>query len=203
LSASPTSAAVEAGILAFGAYVPQRRLQRAAICAAHAWFAPALRNVAPGERAIADWDEDTITMAVEAGRDCLSGIDRTLIASLSLASTTLPFADRQNAGIVKEALNLSDTVSVLDVTGSQRAATSALIQALHAAAAISTACLRQGDVVYAPRRDLSAFGDGHCGGRRGRFLLCSDAGPARRCRDQAAATVPGGRPAPGAPGIRG
>ncbi len=127
--------AEEAGILAFGAYVPQRRLQRAAIFAAHAWFAPALGNVAHGERAIADWDEDSITMAVEAGRDCLGGINRATIASLSLASTTLPFADRQNAGIVKEALNLPDAVGVLDVTGSQRAATSALIQALQATAA--------------------------------------------------------------------
>ncbi|HLQ12520.1 MAG TPA: OB-fold domain-containing protein [Steroidobacteraceae bacterium] len=127
--------AAEAGILAFGAYVPQRRLQRAAISAAHAWFAPGLKGLAHGERAVADWDEDSITMAVEAARDCLTGIDRSTIASLSLASTTLPFADRQNSGIVKEALNLSDTVGVLDVTGSQRAATSALIQALNAAAA--------------------------------------------------------------------
>ena len=126
--------AAETGILAYGAYVPQRRLQRAAICAAHAWFAPGLKGLARGERAVADWDEDSITMAVEAARDCLAGIDRATIGSLCLASTTLPFADRQNAGIVKEALNLSDAVGVLDVTGSQRAATSALIQALHAAA---------------------------------------------------------------------
>ena len=128
--------AAEAGILACGAYVPQRRLQRTAISALHDWFAPALRNAARGERAVADWDEDSITMAVEAGRDCLDGIDRTTIGSLSLASTTLPYADRQNAGVIKEALSLPDAIGVLDVTGSQRAATSALIQALQAAAAI-------------------------------------------------------------------
>ncbi len=136
MSVSPASAAAEAGILACGAYVPLRRLQRAAISALHDWFAPALGNAARGERAVADWDEDSITMAVEAGRDCLSGIDRTTLGSLSLASTTLPYADRQNAGIVKEALNLPDALGVLDVTGSQRAATSVLIQALHATAAI-------------------------------------------------------------------
>lgn len=118
------------GILSFGAYVPRRRLQRAAMFAANAWFAGGLRGFAKGERAVANWDEDSITMAVEAGRDCLNGIDRACVQGVMLASTTLPFADRQNSGVVKEALNLADGVGALDVTGSQRAATSALIQAL-------------------------------------------------------------------------
>lgn len=122
------------GILSFGAYIPRNRLQRSAIHAANAWFAPGLAGLAKGERAIANWDEDTITMAVEAARDTLVGIERATVGSLSLASTTLPFADRLNAGIVKEALTLADAVAALDVTGSQRAGTSALIQALHAAA---------------------------------------------------------------------
>lgn len=122
------------GILAFGAYIPLRRLQRASIYAANAWFAPELKGLSKGERAIANWDEDAITMAVEAARDALTGYERANIGGLSLASTTLPFADRLNAGVVKEALNLSDTVSASDSTGSQRAGTSALIQALKAAA---------------------------------------------------------------------
>ena len=92
--------ATQAGILAFGAYLPLRRLRRAVISSAHSWFAPGLNSLAHGERASADWDEDSITMAVEAARDCLTGIDRTSIAALSLASTTLPYADRQNAGVV-------------------------------------------------------------------------------------------------------
>jgi 3-hydroxy-3-methylglutaryl CoA synthase len=50
-----------------------------------------------------------------------------------MASTTMPFADRQNAVIVKEALNLDDDLSTLDITGSQRTGVSALIQALAAA----------------------------------------------------------------------
>lgn len=120
----------ETGILAFGAYIPKRRLQRAAIHAANGWFAGGLRGLAKGERANANWDEDAITMGVEAARDCLTGIDRALVSGVILASTTLPFADRQNAGVVKEALTLGDVCQALDVTGSQRAATSALIQAL-------------------------------------------------------------------------
>ena len=121
------------GILSFGAYLPLRRLQRATIYAANAWFAPDLRGLAKGERTVANWDEDAITMAVEAGRDALAGFERADIGAISLASTTLPFADRQNAGVAKEALTLSDRIGALDVTGSQRAGTSALIQALDAA----------------------------------------------------------------------
>lgn len=119
-----------AGILSYGAYVPRRRLQRGAIYESNRWFAPGLKGLARGERAMANWDEDSITMAVEAARDCLHGQDRDAVRSVMIASTTLPYIDRQNAGIVKEALNLPDAVGALDIGGSQRAATSMLTQAL-------------------------------------------------------------------------
>jgi len=114
--------------------VPPRRLQRAAVVDANAWFAPALKSLGRGERAIANWDEDAITMAVEAVRDALSGAQRDAMAGLFLASTSLPFADRQNAGVVAEALQLGRQVRTLDVAGSQRAGSSALITALQTAA---------------------------------------------------------------------
>ncbi len=118
------------GILRYGAYVPVSRLQRSAIHAANAWFAPGLRGLAKGERAMAGWDEDAITMGVEAARDALGDADRSGISSVVLASNTLPFAERQNAGIAKEALNLSDDVATLDVGGSLRAGVTALSSAL-------------------------------------------------------------------------
>lgn len=126
------------GILSYGAYLPRLRLQRSAIYAANAWFAGGLKGLAKGERAIANWDEDSVTMAVEAARDCLTGIDRRTVTALSLASTTHPFADRLNSGIVKEALTLPDGIQSLDIAGSQRAGTSSLIQALNAGANGST-----------------------------------------------------------------
>jgi len=118
------------GILSFGAYIPRMRLQRKAVVAAHEWFNPGLKAFAKGERSFANWDEDSITMAVEASRDALSGRDRSGLGALFMASTTMPFADRQNAVIVKEALNLDSDLSTLDITGSQRTGVSALIQAL-------------------------------------------------------------------------
>ena len=119
----------EFGILAAGVYIPRRRLQRAAIHAANAWFAPGFARMAKGEKAISNWDEDSITMAVDAGRNCLATLSAD-VDSVSLSSTTLPFMDRLNAGVVKEALNLSNDTQAFDVTGSQRCATSQLIQAL-------------------------------------------------------------------------
>ena len=122
------------GIHALGGYIPRLRLDRGAIAKANSWFNPALLALGRGERAVAGWDEDTITMAVEAGRDCLSRRARDEVAHVVLASTTLPFQDRQNAGVVAEALHLAGETGTLDIAGSQRAGTSALIAACRQAA---------------------------------------------------------------------
>jgi hydroxymethylglutaryl-CoA synthase len=121
---------MSAGITAFGAYIPRLRLNRASIAAAHKWAMPGLRGMAKGERSMCNWDEDAITMAVEAARDCLTGRDRSAIGGVFFASTTMPFLDRQNAGVIGAALNLDHAIASLDVAGSQRAGTSALLAAL-------------------------------------------------------------------------
>lgn len=122
-----------AGITGFGAYIPRLRLQRASVVEANKWANPGLAALAKGERSMANWDEDAVTLAVEAARDCLTGVDRAAIGHISFASTSLPFTDRQNAGIVATALSLPAGIGALDVTGSQRAGTSALISALASA----------------------------------------------------------------------
>ena len=81
---------------------------------------------------MANWDEDPVTMAVEAARDMgKAGEARAVV----LASTTHPFAVRQNAGIVAEALTLGRHLRTMDVGGGLRAATTALLSALDSAAA--------------------------------------------------------------------
>jgi len=121
---------MDTGLLAYGAYLPVRRLQRAAVAKTHAWFNPGLRGLGKGERTIANWDEDAVTMSVEAARNCLTGQDRDAIGAVWLASTSLPFKDRQNAGILGDALSLKSEAMTLDVASSQRAGTSALMAAL-------------------------------------------------------------------------
>lgn len=120
------------GITSFGGYIPRLRLTRMAIYEALGWFSPAIVMVAQGERSFGNWDEDSVTMAVAAARDCLVGQDRERVDGVFLGSTTLPFADRQCATLVKEALNLPDAVRTADFTTSQRAATTALSTALAA-----------------------------------------------------------------------
>jgi 3-hydroxy-3-methylglutaryl CoA synthase len=82
------------GVTSFGAYIPRWRLERMAIFKAMGWLAPAIVTAARGERSMCSWDEDSITMAVAAVRDCLRGRDKQQLDALYLASTTLPFADR-------------------------------------------------------------------------------------------------------------
>lgn len=120
------------GITSYGTYIPRLRLDRMAIFQSMGWFAPAIMMVAQGERSMCNWDEDSITMAVAAARDCLVAKDKSAVDALYLASTTLPFADRQNAGIVSTALNLRDNIVTTDFTASQRVGTTAMVTALDA-----------------------------------------------------------------------
>jgi 3-hydroxy-3-methylglutaryl CoA synthase len=119
----------ERGILACAGYVPRRRLARRTIAAAMGWMSPPAAAEPRGELAIRAWDEDALTMAVEAGRLCLHEA-QVVPASLWLASTTLPFVDRDAAAIAVEALGLPAGIATLDVTSSQRAGTAALAAAL-------------------------------------------------------------------------
>lgn len=120
------------GIVAFGAYVPRLRLARQAAYDANKWFAPGLRGLAKGERSMANWDEDSVTMAVEASRDCLTSHKAEDVRNIYFASTTHPFKDRQNAGIIGTALNVEQNLSATDIGGSLKAGTSALIAGLNA-----------------------------------------------------------------------
>jgi len=120
------------GIVAYGAYVPRLRLNRQAVYDANKWFAAGLRGLAKGERSMANWDEDAITMAVEASRDCLASHKAEDVRNIYFASTTHPFKDRQNAGVIGTALNVEQNLSATDIGGSLKAGTSALIAGLNA-----------------------------------------------------------------------
>jgi hydroxymethylglutaryl-CoA synthase len=165
------------GIHAFGGYVPRLRLQREAVFAATGWFNAGLAGLAKGERAVASWDEDVITMAVEAARDCLGAFDRRTVGRVTLASTSFPNADRQNSTVVKEALNLPDEVAAFDVAGSQRAGTSSLLDSCYAAAggAGTILCVASERARHRPGSEAELAG-AHAAGA---VLIAEGAGAAR------------------------
>jgi len=119
------------GLLATTRYLPRLRLERTEVLAQHRWMAPGLRGLAKGRRAMASWDEDSVTMALEAGRRLTDAVPHAQAAALTLASTTLPFAERSNAGIVAAALGLAPTARLRDVGSMARAGLAELVDALH------------------------------------------------------------------------
>ncbi len=116
------------GITSLGVYLPRRRLQRSAVVGANRWANPNLGG--KGTKAICAQDEDSLTLAVAAGRHALSHNGGNGIESVLFASCSMPFADRQNATLISEALSLGDSLQTADIGGSSRAATTALIMAL-------------------------------------------------------------------------
>ncbi len=103
------------GIVSYGAYVPFNRLQRATIGAALE------SRGGKGERSVASFDEDSVTMAVEASRICLTNSPDADPNALYFATTELPYLEKLNAATIHAALSLRQDVRALDMACSVRA----------------------------------------------------------------------------------
>jgi len=114
-----------AGITSLGVYVPVYRLSRDEI--GRMWGG----RKAAGTKAVAGYDEDTVTMAVAAALDCLKRCGGG-VSGLSLATTTAPYKEKQSAAIIASAADLPQECRTADLTDSLRAGTSALKTAIDA-----------------------------------------------------------------------
>lgn len=108
------------GIESYGVYFPLYRLARSEI--GKVWGMPS----GPGEKAVANGDEDSVTMAVEAGFDCLAGIDPSKVDGLIFATTTAPYRQKAMAPTIALVLGLPRTAFTMDLTDTLRAGTSAI-----------------------------------------------------------------------------
>jgi len=146
------------GIVSYGAYIPMLRMSREVL--AQVWGKSAGR----GERAIANVDEDSITMAVEAVIDSLTGMDRRQVDAIYFASVTAPYREKQSASIVKAAADLRDDVESTDFGNSIRSGTSAMnaaLNAVKAGAAKRVVVVASDSRLPGPNSDLeAALGDG-------------------------------------------
>jgi hydroxymethylglutaryl-CoA synthase len=144
------------GITSYGAYVPMLRLPLAAIGGG--------KGDGGAEKAVANWDEDAVTMAVAAAVDCLRGIDRASVDAVFFASTSYPFKEKQAAALVAKALDLRRDVLTADLGDSLRAGTNALraaADAIRAGSARRVLVVAGETRLAAPRTALEAsLGDG-------------------------------------------
>jgi len=146
------------GITSYGAYVPYYRLPRSVIN--NAWG----RSGGRGEKAVAGFDEDPVTMSVAAGLDCLKGIDPKSVDALFMATTSAPYKERQNATIVATALDFRRESRNADFANCLKAGTTAMLSAMDA---VNAGSLKSVMVIAADARlggaageDEQTFGDG-------------------------------------------
>jgi 3-hydroxy-3-methylglutaryl CoA synthase len=120
---------MDVGLISCGAYIPTYRLDRK--IAAGAWA----RQAIAGERAVANNDEDSLTMAMEAARNCLrkAEVGAENIDGLLFASTTAPYAEKMSAGLIATTLDMRRDISTADYAQSLRAGIGALKSALDTA----------------------------------------------------------------------
>ena len=135
---------VMAGIVSYGSYVPYRRLKRSAIAAVLG--TPAGK----GERAIASFDEDSVSMAVEAARDALKSAPPGEVQALIFATTTPPYAEKLSAAVIGAAAQLPAEIRASDMTGSVAPACLRCCKAPTRSAAAQNA--RSSRSVMSPRR---------------------------------------------------
>ena len=141
------------GITAFGVYVPYSRLGEGT----QGW-------TARFEKPVANFDEDSITMATAAAINCFSNVERQEVDGLYFATTTSPYLEKQGSVLIAEACDLRSDIFAADFTNSIRTGTLALRAAKDAVQAGSA---RQVAVTAAdmrlpqPRSEFEpVFGDG-------------------------------------------
>ncbi len=88
------------GITSVGAYIPMYRLNLGEL--AKMWRVKSIN----GEKAVAGYDEDAVTMAVAATLDCLNRSDKK-VNGLYFATTTAPYKEKQSAAIIARATDLN------------------------------------------------------------------------------------------------
>ena len=117
------------GITSYAAYIPWYRISKAKMAETTGFLT---KSSPPGERSVANLNEDSVTMATNSASYCIEGLDRNKIDGLYFATTSQSYLVRQHASIVSTALDLREDIRAADFTTSSKAGTSALLNALDA-----------------------------------------------------------------------
>lgn len=150
------------GIIGAAGYLPHWRLQRSAVAEVLG------ARAAKGTRTVASYDEDSLTMAVEAARDVVRS-SATPPSSLWFATTSPTYVEKTNATIAHAALRLDGDVIAADAGAGLRGTAAALRSALRSTD--PAALVLAGDVRTGPAGSVEES----AGGDAGAAVLVGDA----------------------------
>ncbi len=120
---------MNSGIVGYGVYVPKMRIRVEEI--AKVWGKDARKiseSLNVREKAIAGFDEDCCTIAVEAARNALeqSGIDTKNIGAIYVGSESHPYAVKPTASIVADAIQAGPDLTAADLEFACKAGTAGI-----------------------------------------------------------------------------
>ena len=127
------------GIKAYSVYVPFYRIKRSEIAAAYG------KSAKKGERALAYYDEDSLTMAVGAAMDTVAEAGAEKIGAIYFATTTPPYREKQCATQIAACVDAGPEIRTADYTGSLKAGADAMLAANDFAAGGRDALVAVGD----------------------------------------------------------
>ena len=118
---------MKTSILGYGMYVPKLRIKADEISAA--WGGGSKKVM---EKAVTNFDEDVITMAVEAAQSALSNAKMSgkSLGAIYLGTDSSPYIEQGATSMLAEVLDAPSDVFLADLNGSPRASTAALISCI-------------------------------------------------------------------------
>jgi hydroxymethylglutaryl-CoA synthase len=118
------------GIVSYGVYVPRWRLKAEEIARVWGQDANVYKNgLVITEKSVPSLDEDTVTMSVEAARNCLkraTTISPKRIGAIYVGSESHPYAVKPTASIVAEAIEATPSLTAVDMEFACKAGTAGI-----------------------------------------------------------------------------
>ena len=117
------------GIVSYGAYIPKFRIKPSQI--AKTWgkeVAEIEKSLGVYEKAVASYDEDAITLSIEAANNALNNgeIDPKLIGGITIGSESHPYAVKPSSTVVAEILGMGNDYLAADLEFACKAGTAGI-----------------------------------------------------------------------------
>ncbi|MCA0988559.1 OB-fold domain-containing protein [Guptibacillus algicola] len=114
------------GIIAYEVYLPHHRISKKEVAGFHGGYA------GKGTKSVAHYDEDSLTMAVNASNSLGDALEKYQPGAVYFASTTSPYQEKLGSVTLAKALHLPANTGTIDYGNSLRAASNAIRAGMNA-----------------------------------------------------------------------